>query len=337
MYRSQFALRQFEARAYDLFLENFVKGTSHLAIGQEAIAAGFAAAMRPTDWTFATYRGHAHTLARGVPMTPVFAELMGRANGLMAGKGGSMHLTSVEHGVMGSYAIIGAHLPIACGAAWSAQYRGTDQVAVCFFGDGSVNIGAFHEALNFAAIWKLPVIFFCENNLWMEYTRTSDVTAVANPAADRASAYGLESIIVDGNDADAVFEVTSLAIARARAGEGPSMIEAKTYRHGGHSRADPGKVPSRRRARRMAMAEGSDTPLSISGTRHMGVSEDDLVGLRGTTWTPRSRRPPTRRRPARCRAKNCCSKTYGQTGADRGAVDISRGDRARYRPGDAPR
>ena len=241
LYRCQVALRQFEQRAYDLFLESYVKGTSHLSIGQEAIAAGFAAAMRPTDWTFATYRGHAHTLARGVPMTPVFAELMGRTNGLMAGKGGSMHLTSVEHGVMGSYAIIGAHLPIACGAAWSAQYRGTDQVAVCFFGDGSVNIGAFHEALNFAAIWKLPVVFVCENNLWMEYTRTSEVTAVANPAADRAAAYGLESIIVDGNDADAVFAVATTAIDKARSGAGPSMIEAKTYRHGGHSRADPGK------------------------------------------------------------------------------------------------
>ena len=241
MYRSQYALRQFEKRAYDLFLEGLVKGTSHLSIGQEAIATGVAAAMRPDDWTFATYRGHAHTLARGVPMTPVFAELMGRTNGLMAGKGGSMHLTSVEHGVMGSYAVIGAHLPIACGAAWSAQYRGTEQVAVAFFGDGSTNIGAFHEALNFAAVWKLPVVFFCENNLWMEYTRTSEVTAVANPAADRAVAYGLDSIIVDGNDADAVYDVASAAIARARAGEGPSMIEAKTYRHGGHSRADPGK------------------------------------------------------------------------------------------------
>lgn len=241
LYRCQVALRRFETRAYDLFLENYVKGTSHLSIGQEAIAAGVAAAMRPDDWTFATYRGHAHTLARGVAMTPVFAELMGRANGLMAGKGGSMHLTSVEHGVMGSYAIIGAHLPIACGAAWSAQYRGTDQVAVAFFGDGTVNIGAFHEALNFAAIWKLPVVFICENNLYMEYTRTSEVTAVAHPAADRAAAYGLEGIIVDGNDADAVYEVARTAIERARAGEGPSLIEAETYRHGGHSRADPGK------------------------------------------------------------------------------------------------
>ncbi len=241
LYRVQVALRQFEKRAYDLFLENYVKGTSHLSLGQEAIAAGFAAAMRSDDYTFATYRGHAHTLARGVPMTPVLAELMGRTNGLMAGKGGSMHLTSVEHGVMGSYAIIGAHLPIACGAAWSAQYRGTEQVAVCFFGDGSTNIGAFHEALNFAAIWKLPVVFVCENNLWMEYTRTTEITAVPNPAADRASAYGLEPIIVDGNDVDAVYEVATRAIERARAGEGPSLIEALTYRHGGHSRAAPGK------------------------------------------------------------------------------------------------
>jgi len=241
LYRSQVELRQFEKRAYDLFLENYVKGTSHLSLGQEAIAAGFAAAMREDDYTFATYRGHAHTLARGVPMTGVLAELMGRTNGLMAGKGGSMHLTSVEHGVMGSYAIIGAHLPIACGAAWSAQYRGSGQVAVCFFGDGTTNIGAFHEALNFAAIWKLPVVFVCENNLWMEYTRTSEITAVEHPAADRASAYGLESIIVDGNDVDAVFAVAKTAIDRARAGEGPSMIEAKTYRQAGHSRADPGK------------------------------------------------------------------------------------------------
>jgi TPP-dependent pyruvate/acetoin dehydrogenase alpha subunit len=277
LYRSQVALRQFETRAYDLFLESFVKGTSHLSIGQEAIAAGFAAAMRSTDWTFATYRGHAHTLARGVPMAPIFAELMGRTNGLMAGKGGSMHLTSVEHGVMGSYAIIGAHLPIACGAAWSAQYRGTDQVAVCFFGDGSTNIGAFHEALNFAAIWKLPVVFVCENNLWMEYTRTTEVTSVEHPAADRASAYGLESIIVDGNDADAVYAVASTAIARARAGEGPSMIEAMTYRHGGHSRADPGKYrPEDEVAEWMAK-----DPIILYHLRLLdeGASEEQLVKI----------------------------------------------------------
>ncbi|MBE1491553.1 thiamine pyrophosphate-dependent dehydrogenase E1 component subunit alpha [Plantactinospora soyae] len=234
-------LRRFEKRAYDLFLQNLVKGTSHLSLGQEAIAAAFGVAMRPDDWTFATYRGHAHTLARGVEMTPVMAELLGRSTGLLAGKGGSMHLTSVEHGMMGSYAIIGAHLTIANGAAWSAKLRGTDQVAVCFFGDGTTNIGAFHEALNLAAIWRLPVVFVCENNLWMEYTPIASVTAVRWPAADRAGAYGLESQVVDGNDVTEMYEVARRAIERARAGEGPALIEALTYRHGGHSRADPAK------------------------------------------------------------------------------------------------
>ncbi|MCU1536932.1 MAG: thiamine pyrophosphate-dependent dehydrogenase component subunit alpha [Humibacillus sp.] len=241
LYRSMREMRTFEKRAYDLFMKQLVKGTSHLSLGMEAIAAGFGAAMRADDYTFATYRGHAHTLARGVPMTPVLAELLGRANGLMGGKGGSMHLTSVEHGMMGSYAIIGAHLTIANGAAWSAQYRGSGQVAVCFFGDGTTNIGAFHEALNYAAVYALPVVFVCENNHYMEYTAISDITAVANPAADRASAYGLESVIVDGNDADEVHLAALAALDKARSGGGPSLIEAVTYRHGGHSRADPGK------------------------------------------------------------------------------------------------
>jgi pyruvate dehydrogenase E1 component alpha subunit len=147
----------------------------------------------------------------------------------------------MEHGALGSYAIIGAHLPIAAGAAWSAQYRGTEQASVCFFGDGTTNIGAFHEALNFAVIWKLPVVFVCENNRYMEYTAISDVTAVENPAADRAMAYGLEPIMIDGNDVDVVYETALRALAQARRGGGPSLIEAKTYRHGGHSRADPGK------------------------------------------------------------------------------------------------
>ena len=241
LYRMQVDLRYCEKRAYDLFLQNLVKGTSHLSLGQEAIAAGFGVAMRPDDWTFCTYRGHAHTLARGASMAGVLGELMGRQCGLLGGKGGSMHLTDVEKGAMGSYAIIGAHLPVAAGAAWSAQYRGTEQVAVCFFGDGTTNIGAFHEALNFAAVWKLPVIFVCENNLYMEYTAIHTVTAVDHPAADRAAAYGLESIIIDGNDADEVYLTAMKYIERARKGGGPALIEAKTYRHSGHSRADPGK------------------------------------------------------------------------------------------------
>jgi len=241
LFQLQVEIRYAEKRAYDLFLQNLVKGTSHLALGQEAVAAGFAAAMNKDDYTFCTYRGHHHTLARGASTLSVLGELMGRQCGLMKGKGGSMHLTSVENGVMGSYAIVGAHLPIAAGAAWSAQYRGTKQVAVAFFGDGATNIGAFHEALNLAVVWKLPVIFCCENNLYMEYTPISSVTAVKHPAADRAPAYGLEGKVIDGNDADVVFQTATAAIAKARSGGGPSLIECITYRHSGHSRADPAK------------------------------------------------------------------------------------------------
>jgi acetoin:2,6-dichlorophenolindophenol oxidoreductase subunit alpha len=241
LYRNMTRIRQFEKRAHDLFLQNLVKGTTHLGTGQEAVAAGVAQAMRPDDYTFVTYRGHNHVLARGTAMTPVMAELLGRENGLMRGKGGSMHLLDVSKGVLGSYAIIGAQLVIANGTAWSAQYRGTGQVTVCFFGDGATNIGAFHEALNLAAVWALPVVFICENNRYMEYTAIETVTAVKHPAADRAAAYGLSPQIVDGNDVEAVYAMAGAAIDKARQGGGPSLIEALTYRHGGHSRADPAK------------------------------------------------------------------------------------------------
>jgi TPP-dependent pyruvate/acetoin dehydrogenase alpha subunit len=277
IYRQLQDMRRFEKRAYDLFMKQLVKGTSHLSLGMEAISAGFGAAMQPDDYSFATYRGHAHTLARGVPMTPILAELLGRSNGLLGGKGGSMHLTSVEHGMMGSYAIIGAHLTIANGAAFSAQYRGTEQVAVCFFGDGTTNIGAFHEAINFAAVFKLPVVFVCENNLYMEYTATSDITAVARPAADRASAYALEPICIDGNDADAVFLTAKTAIERARSGDGPSLVEAITYRHGGHSRADPGKY----RPNEEIEAWKAYDPLTLYRDRllRLGVDSADLDAI----------------------------------------------------------
>jgi pyruvate dehydrogenase E1 component alpha subunit len=192
-----------------------------------------------------------------------------------------MHLTSVEHGAMGSYAIIGAHLPVACGAAWSSQYRGTDQVTVCFFGDGTTNIGTFHEALNFAVIWKLPVVFVCENNLYMEYTPIGTVTAVERPAADRAAAYGLPPIVVDGNDADEVFRVASRAFARARAGEGPSLIEALTYRHSGHSRADPAQYRPAGELERWLERD----PIKIYRGRMLanGFAEPDLRGIEQDT------------------------------------------------------
>src|ERR1700758_191908 len=277
LYRIQVEIREAEQRAFDLFLQNLVKGTSHLSLGQEAVAAGCAAAMQPGDLSFCTYRGHAHTLARGVPIEQVLGELMQRDNGLMRGKGGSMHLTSVEHGVMGSYAIIGAPLPIACGAAWRAQYKGQKDVSVCFFGDGTTNIGAFHEALNFAAVWKLPVIFVCENNLYMESTPIGEVPAVAHPAADRASAYGLERIVIDGNDADVVYRTARAAYAHARAGEGPSLIECLTYRYSGHSRADPAKYRPEGELDRWKLRD----PIKIYRERllQFGVAEDIIAGI----------------------------------------------------------
>jgi pyruvate dehydrogenase E1 component alpha subunit len=281
LYRMQLELRYCEKRAYDLFLQNLIKGTSHLSLGQEAIAAGFGVAMRPDDWTFCTYRGHAHTLARGASMTGVLGELMGRECGLLGGKGGSMHLTDVTKGAMGSYAIIGAHLPVAAGAAWSAQYRGTEQVSVCFFGDGTTNIGAFHEALNFAVVWKLPVIFVCENNLYMEYTPIASVTAVEHPAADRASAYNLEKVVIDGNDADEVYTTASKFMNRARKGGGPALIEAMTYRHSGHSRADPAKYRPEGELEKWLQRD----PINIYRDRlvKLGVAEGTLKDIEGET------------------------------------------------------
>jgi pyruvate dehydrogenase E1 component alpha subunit len=241
LYEQMAIIRRTEKAVHDLFLAGLVKGTTHLAAGHEAVAVGASAALRPDDYVFATYRGHHHAIARGATPEECLAELMSKATGLCRAKGGSMHLTKASSGMLGSYAIVGAHLPLAAGAAWSAKLRGSGQVAVAFFGDGATNIGAFHEALNIAVVWSLPVLFICENNLYMEYTPIGSVTAVPRPAADRAASYGLDAVVVDGNDVEAVYEVAQAALGRARDGGGPALIEALTYRHGGHSRADPGK------------------------------------------------------------------------------------------------
>lgn len=233
-------IREFENRVQSLFSEGLVKGSTHLANGQEAVAVGMAAAMHAGDPVLCTYRGHHHTIARGLTLESAFAEILGRETGCCGGKGGSMHLTDKNLALMGSYAIIGSHIPIAVGAAWASTLTHDGAVTCCVFGDGTTTIGSFHEALNLAAVWKLPIVFICENNLYSEYTAIHDVVPVEHPAADRASAYGLERIIVDGNDVDAVVETVSRARERAANGEGPSLIEALTYRHGGHSRADPG-------------------------------------------------------------------------------------------------
>ena len=278
MYRSLQLLRQWSKRAHDLFLQNLVKGTTHLSLGMEAIATGFGAAMQEGDYSFATYRGHAHSLARGMDPGAALAELLGRENGILGGKGGSMHLTDVSKGMMGSYAIIGAHLCTANGAAWSAQMRGTDQVAIAFFGDGTTNIGAFHEALNMAKVWNLPTVFVCENNLYMEYTPIDVVTAVDHPAADRAAAYGLEPVLIDGNDPDAVYLAADAALHRARDGGGPSMIEAVTYRSGGHSRADPGKYRPAEEVE--AWADRDPVALYQARLMKLGIAEERLDEIR---------------------------------------------------------
>jgi pyruvate dehydrogenase E1 component alpha subunit len=272
-------IRGTEKAAYDLFMSGEVKGTTHLAAGQEAVAVGASAALREDDYVFATYRGHHHAIARGATPAECLAELMSKATGLCAAKGGSMHLTKADRGMLGSYAIVGSHLPIAAGAAWSARLRGTDQVAVAFFGDGATNIGAFHEALNLAAVWKLPVLFVCENNLYMEYTPIASVTSVPNPAADRAIAYGLPSEIVDGNDVVTVHDTMRIAVDRARAGEGPTVIEALTYRHYGHSRADPAKYRPADEVERWMQRD----PLRIARERltSLGVDEAEIDAADG--------------------------------------------------------
>jgi pyruvate dehydrogenase E1 component alpha subunit len=240
-YEQMAVIRGTEKAAHDLFMRGLVKGTTHLAAGHEAVAVGASAALQPDDYVFATYRGHHHAIARGATPEGCLAELMQRSTGVCKAKGGSMHLTQADHGMLGSYAIVGAHLPMAAGAAWSARLRRTSQVAVAFFGDGATNIGVFHEALNLASIWKLPVIFVCENNRYMEYTPIDEVTSVPNPAADRAAANGMPGVLVDGNDVVAVHDAMAEAVDRARSGNGPTVIEALTYRHYGHSRTDPGK------------------------------------------------------------------------------------------------
>jgi pyruvate dehydrogenase E1 component alpha subunit len=268
-------IRGTEKAAQDLFLAGLVKGTTHLAAGHEAVAVGASAALRDDDYVFATYRGHHHAMARGAPPEACLAELMSKATGLCKAKGGSMHLTFAERNMLGSYAIVGSHLPMAVGAAWSATLRGTGQVAVAFFGDGATNIGAFHEALNLAAVWRLPVLFVCENNLYMEYTPIGDVTAVANPAADRAPAYNIPAEVIDGNDVLAVYDAVSRAAARAREGGGPTILEARTYRHYGHSRTDPAKY---RPAEEVAQWLARD-PLTVS-RNHLsvrGLSEVDIA------------------------------------------------------------
>jgi pyruvate dehydrogenase E1 component alpha subunit len=233
-------IRLFEEKVQELFMQGKIEGTTHLCQGQEAVSVGAVSALRDDDYLTITYRGHGHALARGMSMPAAFGELMGLTSGCCNGVGGSMHLTDFSRGLIGAFAIIGAGLPVAVGAALSAKLRGSDAAAVAFFGDGATNIGTFHEALNMASVWKAPVVFVCENNLYGEYSPLRDTTPV-DDLADRASAHAIPGVVVDGQDVDEVYRVVSEALARGRAGEGPTLVEAKTYRYRGHSRTDPAK------------------------------------------------------------------------------------------------
>jgi TPP-dependent pyruvate/acetoin dehydrogenase alpha subunit len=239
LYVAMLRIRLFEDAVLRLFLANEVEGTTHLCQGQEAVSVGVCTALEPGDTVAATYRGHGAALALGVDATSLMAELLGRETGTNGGRGGSMNVTDLERGLIGCFGIVGGSIAAATGAALAAQLTRDGSAAVAFFGDGAVNQAYFHECLNFAAVRRLPVLYVCENNLYGEWTPMASVTAGADIAA-RGAAYGVPAQAVDGNDVVAVREAAAAALARARRGEGPTLLECLTYRHKGHSKVDPG-------------------------------------------------------------------------------------------------
>ena len=235
MCRTMMCIREFEERLYKLFLTETMPGTMHQYTGQEAVAAGVCAALEPADYITSTHRGHGHAIAKGVSLRSMMAEMFSKATGCSGGMGGSMHLGDPSVGMLVSTAIVGGSIPIATGAALSAQMRGSGQVAVSFFGDGAANEGSFHESLNQAGVWKLPAIYVCENNLY-GFSVPFAVASAIEDIAVRAEGYGFPGVVVDGNDVLAVYDAARRAVQRARDGDGPTLIECKTYRHRGHSR-----------------------------------------------------------------------------------------------------
>jgi pyruvate dehydrogenase E1 component alpha subunit len=239
-YRKMLLIRMFEDKVQELFMAGAIQGTTHLCQGQEAVSVGAVAAMDKGDVQTNTYRGHGEALALGMTPEVAFAELMGRSSGGSKGLAGSMHLIDTARGNIGANAIVAAGMPIAVGAAMSFKLREQPNVALTFFGDGSTNIGTFHESLNMAAVWSAPVVFIITNNLYGEYSPVRSTTPI-DDLARRAEPYGMPGVIVDGQDVDAVHQAVSEAVERARAGDGPSLLEMKTYRYRGHSRSDPAK------------------------------------------------------------------------------------------------
>jgi len=240
LYRTMVRIRVFEEKLFFLFSTRAMPGSMHQYDGQEAVAAGVCARLAPEDYVSSTHRGHGHCIAKGADLKAVMAEMFAKSTGCCRGMGGSMHIADFSIGMLGANGIVAGGIPLAVGAAWSAQYQRNGRVAVAFFGDGAANEGVFHESLNLAAVWRLPVLFVCENNQYGFSTHYRRVTAVEDIAV-RAAAYAMPGQVVDGMDAEAVYEAAGQAVARARRGEGPSLLECKTYRFRGHSRFEPGR------------------------------------------------------------------------------------------------
>jgi acetoin:2,6-dichlorophenolindophenol oxidoreductase subunit alpha len=276
-YRAMLLIRRFEERAADLRMAGFIPGFLHPSIGQEAVAVGVCAALDEGDVITSTHRGHGHMLARGADPRRMYAELYAREDGYNRAKGGSLHMIDTELGFLGANGIVGGGIPLATGAALQLKRSGGGRVAVSFFGDGATNEGAFHESLNLASLWKLPCVYVCENNLYGEFTRQDRHQPIAD-VARRADSYAMPGVIADGNDVLDVLSVTGEAVARARAGEGPTLIEAKTYRHRGHYEGDMGAYrPPDEVAEWLAR-----DPILTFGTRlgsEHGLAQPDLDGI----------------------------------------------------------
>jgi pyruvate dehydrogenase E1 component alpha subunit len=276
LYETMQRIRRFELTVVELFARGKIPGFLHTYVGQEAVAAGVCANLRPDDKIISTHRGHGHVIAKGCEFDLMMAELFGKRTGYCKGKGGSMHIANIDMGMLGANAIVGAGLAIINGAALTAQYLGTDQVGVCFFGDGGSNTGAFHEALNLASVWNLPAVFVCENNTYAESTPQHQHQKIHDIAV-RAKAYDIPSTIVDGNDVGAVYLAAQEAVARARSGAGPTFIEAKTYRLRGHYEGDPQMYRSREEVKEWEEKDALERWRKV--LQEMEVSETDIQAV----------------------------------------------------------
>ncbi|WP_330583782.1 thiamine pyrophosphate-dependent dehydrogenase E1 component subunit alpha [Acidaminobacter sp.] len=287
IYQTMNQIRWFELKAQSLFEQNKLRGSVHLYAGEEAVAAGVCALLRDEDYITSTHRGHGHCIAKGARLDFAMAELMGKATGYCKGRSGSMHIADFTKGNLGANAIVGGGIPIATGAALAAKLKGTDQVAVSFFGDGASNEGTFHESLNMAAVWKLPIVFVCENNGFGISVPVSQSTSVENISV-RSVGYNMPGITVDGNDVYAVYEAAEAAISRAKAGDGPTLIECKTYRHLGHWTGDPQVYRSKsevddwkenkdpiKKFREKLIEEGTFTADELDAIEHAAIKEAD--------------------------------------------------------------